>query len=233
MYYFFLNDVLLPVPPPSMNVRYKNRNQTISLINDGEINVIRKQGLQEVSFEIMLPNKWYPFAQYNSASSIATSLLGGSGTITYAKNFLSDFEQLKVNQAPFRLIIVRMDNKFNFLGDTNLLVTLEDYSVNEDADKSGFDFQVPLKFKQYQPYGTKELEIETDENGQKVANLPQVRETTKEIPRAYTTAANMSVLEACRMAAGGQLDWRAVAVNNNIFNANDVAKGTLLNFWEQ
>ena len=231
MYYFFMKDELLPVPPPKMNVKFKNKNKIIDLINEGEVNILKAQGLQEVSFDDLLPNQWYPFSNYGGTGNIINSLLGVRSSIKLAKNFLSDFDSLKASQEPFRLIIVRMGQNFEYLGDTNLLVTLEDYGVDEDAG-NGFDFRVPMRFKQYRPYGTKELVVETDANGNKTATLPKTVETTREIPRAYKTTANMSVLEACRMAAGGQLDWLAVAKNNGIVNANSVPAGTVLDFWK-
>lgn len=231
MYYFFMNDELLPVPPPKMNVKIKNKNKTINLINEGEINVIKNQGLQEVSFEVLLPNSWYPFSNYGGIGNIINSITGAEQSMKYAKSFVDGFDSLKVTQTPFRLIIVRMSPKFEFLGDTNLLVTLEDYAINEDAAGDGFDFKVPLKFKQYRPYGTKELVIQEDENGNKTATIPKTRETTREIPRAYKTAVTMSALEVCRMVSGGQLDWRAVANNNQLANPNSIPSGTAIDFW--
>lgn len=232
MYYFFVNDELLPVPPPKMTVRVKNKNKTIDLINEGEVNIVKAQGLQEVSFEALLPNSWYPFARYDGTTgNIINALIGAKKSIAYAQSFVEGFETLKIKRNPFRLVIVRMSPKFEFLGDTNLLVTLEDYSVDEDAG-DGFDFRVPMKFKQYRPYGTKELIIKTNANGNKVATVPKARATTKEIPRAYKTAIAMSALEVCRIVAGGQLDWRKVAANNQILNPNSVPAGTVIDFWK-
>lgn len=231
MYYFFINNNLLPVPPPKMSVRVKNKNKTLDLINEGEINVIKNQGLQEVTFDAFLPNSWYPFANYGGIGNIVNSLVGGRKNLIYAKSYISGFDLLKTTQVPFRLIIVRMSPKFEFLGDTNLLVTLEDYAINEDAASDGFDFRVPLKFKQYKPYGTKKLNVEDDGNGNKVATIPKAREETKQIPRAYETAVAMSALEVCKMVSGGKLNWRQVAENNLIKNANDIVAGTVIDFW--
>lgn len=227
MYYFFLDDKMLPVPPSRMEVKVNNKNKTVSLINEGEINIIKSPGLTEVSFEVLMPNKFYPFALYgNSLSNFINRMAGLQAEFTYAKNYIDGFERLKKDNNPFRLIIARFGQNFKYLSDTNMLVTLEEYSVNESSEY-GFDWQVPMRFKQYRPYATKELEITTNENGEQVARVKQTRPTTKEVPKAYKVAANMSLWEACRRASGGSLDWRAVAELNGIRD-NNVLKGATL-----
>lgn len=230
-YYFFLNDDLLPVPPPRMSLSFKNKNKTIDLINEGEINIIKTPGLTEISFDAMLPNRYYPFSNYDSSftQSLAKSLLGGNNfAFKKASYFIDNFERHKASQAPIRLIITRMTPRYELLFDTNMLVTVEDYGVNEDAG-NGLDAIVPLKLKQYRPYATKELEVTTDENGNKTATVKQVRQTAKEIPRAYQIRNEQSVWEACKRASGGSLDWRGVANLNGVLNPVNPLKGTVLN----
>lgn len=225
MYYFFINDKLLPVPPPKMEVKISNRNKTVSLIQEGEINVIKSPGLTEISFEVLLPNQFYPFALYGISSFFA----GMSGLplgFTYAKEYIAGFERLKWAAKPFRLIIVRFGQNFEYLSDTNMLVTLEEYSVNESTEY-GLDWQIPMRFKQYRPYAAKELVITKNEQSEEAVTVKNTRPTTKEVPKAYKAAINMSVWEACRRAAGGSLDWRSVAEINGIRD-NKVIKGMVL-----
>lgn len=231
MYYFYFDNLMLPVPPPSMQVQVNNKNKTVNLINEGEINIIKTPGLTEVSFEIMLPNQFYPFAFYgnNLTSNTLTRLAGLTPSIQYAKDYVSNFEELKTTQKPFRFIVTRMTRNFVFLSDTNLLVTLEDYSVNENAD-NGFDWQIPLTLKQYKPYATKELKVTENADGTKTATLEETRFTEQEIPTAYETTRQMTAWEVCKRASGGSLDWRQVADLNNILNPNDIVKDTRLIF---
>ena len=64
-YYFFMGgDMLLPVPPDTLSLKISNKNETISLINEGEVNLIKTPGLSEISFNIRLPNRKYPWANY-------------------------------------------------------------------------------------------------------------------------------------------------------------------------
>lgn len=231
MYYFFVDDVMLPVPPAKMDVRFNNKNKTIDLINEGEVNVIKAQGLTDISFEVMLPNQYYPFAMYEN--NYLSSFLAKHSKITpsfkKAEYFLSLFERLKASSEPFRLIITRMSPRNEFLFDTNLLVTLEDYSINEDAG-NGFDVQVPLTFKQYKYYSTKEVEVNEGEDGKKTATIKDTREVSKKVPRGYQVTKDMTVWEACKRASGGSLDWQSIANLNGILNPDAIEQGTYLDF---
>ena len=63
-YIFYIDKVLLPVAPSSVNISNKNMNSIINLINDAEFNMLKQKGLQEISFKFMLPSQRYPFARY-------------------------------------------------------------------------------------------------------------------------------------------------------------------------
>lgn len=228
MYYFFLNDQLLPVPPPKLELKINNNNKTINLINEGEVNIIKTPGLTEISFEILLPNQFYPFAFYdNNRSNFINRLSGYRPAIVYAKDYIAGFERMKTANKPLRLIISRFSQNLQYISDTNIEVTLEEYSVNESTEY-GFDWQVPLQFKQYRHYATKELEVTTTAEGEAVATIKQTRPTTREIPQTYKVTSDTNMWELCRRAAGGSLDWRAVAELNGTLDPNNVVRGTIL-----
>lgn len=94
MYYFYLGNTLLPVTPSKLSIKIKNQNKTLNLINEGEINILKKAGLTEASFEALLPNVKYPFAVYKSG-------------FVNAKTYLDALEKLKVEKKPFQFIISR------------------------------------------------------------------------------------------------------------------------------
>lgn len=229
-YYFFLGDIMLPIPPEKMTLKIQNKNKTINLINEGEANIIKTPGLTEISFDARLPNASYPFANYDTSfsDSLGSSLLGSNFSFKKADYFMSAFKTMKAGQAPFRLIIARMSPQFQMLSDTNLLVTLEEYSNNEDA-KNGFDVIVPLRFKQYRPFGTKELVKTTNAKGEEVYTVKENRLTTKEVPLAYQIRNEQSIWEACKRVSGGSLNWRTIAGLNGLSNPiGSIKKGTVL-----
>lgn len=230
-YYFFIGDMMLPVPPAKMNVKVNNKNKTINLINEGEVNIIKAQGLTEISFDARLPNQNYPFADYDTSfsSSLTSQLTGSNFSFKKADYFLDNFKTSKLSNLPVRLIITRMRN-WQLLFDTNMLVTLEDYGIDEDAD-NGFDLVVPLRFKQYRPYGTKECEVTTDENGVQHISVKETRPAyNKTVSNAYKIRNEQSMWEVCKRMSGGSLDWREVMEKNSITNPLGQVKGKVITF---
>ena len=63
-YNLYLDGTLMPVTPGKVQVKHKNNNKTVDLINFGEVNIVKKEGLSEISFDLLLPNQKYPFANY-------------------------------------------------------------------------------------------------------------------------------------------------------------------------
>jgi hypothetical protein len=64
-YYFTLGGLPLPIPPSSLEIKTPSMNTTVTLINEGEINIPKNQGLLEISFEFLIPTfQKYPFATY-------------------------------------------------------------------------------------------------------------------------------------------------------------------------
>ena len=144
-YDFYLDKCLLPIAPEKLDIKVNNANDTITLIDDGEINILKKPGLTDIEFECLIPQVHYPFATYSS---------GFKG----AKYFLDTFEELKTSQKPFQFIVSRTTPGGKVLFSSNIKVSIEDYTVSEDAGE-GFDLWVKIKLKQYREYGTKTVEV--------------------------------------------------------------------------
>ena len=54
------------LPPSKLTIKANNTNETVTLINEGEINILKKPGLTDIEFECMIPQMRYPFAVYKS-----------------------------------------------------------------------------------------------------------------------------------------------------------------------
>ena len=144
-YNFYMDKMLCPIPPSKLDMKIKGQNKTLTLINEGEINILKKAGLTEISFDLLLPNVSYPFATYKSG-------------FQNAMYYLDYLEKLKGENEPFQFIVTRTLPNDKFLFDTNMTVSLEDYSIKEDS-KEGFDVIVSVKLKQYKEYGTKTCKV--------------------------------------------------------------------------
>lgn len=144
-YDFYLKKCLLPIAPDKLQIKINNANETLTLINEGEINILKTAELTDVEFECRIPQVKYPFATYKS---------GFKG----ASYFLDYFESLKVDEKPFQFIVSRTMPNGKVLFSTNMKVSMEDYKITEQA-KDGFDLTVKIKLKQYRDYGTKTVNI--------------------------------------------------------------------------
>lgn len=64
MYELYIDGVLFPVTPGSLDIKINNKNKTITLINEGEVNYIKSPGLSDITIpELLLPIHKYPFSQ--------------------------------------------------------------------------------------------------------------------------------------------------------------------------
>ena len=174
MYYFYLDKLLLPIAPEKLQLKIGNNNKTLTLINEGEINILKKAKLTEIDFDILLPNVKYPFATYNNS-------------FQNASYFLENIEKLKTSEKPFQFIVSRKMPNGKILFDTNIKVSLEDYTISEEAEE-GFDVKVTIKLKQYKDYSTKTVQITIKQERPRpvVVQTPSRPATTAPTTRTYT-----------------------------------------------
>ncbi len=150
MYHFFIDGVLLPVPPSRLNIKIKNKNQTVTLSDSSEYNLLKRPGLSEISFECLLPNQNYPFCVYEN-------------DFLSADYYLSLFEKLKTGQRVFTFCVERGEYARSFFS-----CALEDYTITESCDEA-FDFKVNIRLKQHIPRKTVIIESAADSSGARVA----------------------------------------------------------------
>lgn len=144
-YDFYMGNCLLPVTPETMQIKINNANKQVTLMDEGEINILKKAKLTDIEFECMIPQVKYPFAKYRSG-------------FQDAGYYLNQFESLKNSRKPFQFIVSRHLPYGKTLFHTNMKVTLETYEIKENA-KNGFDLTVKIKLKQYREYGKKTVKI--------------------------------------------------------------------------
>lgn len=145
MYRIYLGGLLLPVAPGEISTKIKNANKTLTLVNEGEISFLRAAGLTELEFTVLLPATPYSFALYDGGYKAPAA-------------YLSHFERLKTGREPFQFIVVRELTGGGSIHNTNLTVSLEDYTVREKSTE-GSDLLVDLRLKQYRPYGTSRVQV--------------------------------------------------------------------------
>lgn len=148
-------------------------NKTVNLINEGEINILKKAGLTDIEFEAEIPQVKHPYAVYKNG-------------FKEAGYFFDIFEGLKTGKKTFQFIVCRKTPVGKKLLNTNMKVSLEDYKISEDA-KNGFDFKVKFNLKQYRDYGTKTVNIKIAASKPKASAEPKRETNNSPAPAAAQT----------------------------------------------
>lgn len=206
MYYMFLDDMQIPIPPPEMRTKIRNKNRTVDLLSAGEINILKDPGLTEIEFKVLLPNQTYPFNQ---------SLLGNS---IKAQTYIDKLATLKAADTHFQFIMVRMTDGGEILNIENLKMSLEDYTLDESA-QDGYDFQADLHLKQWKEHTTKTITTSTDSKGTMTGTTAATRETTK-IAAATVMAKSGDTLQTLIKKNFGSVSSVAGALNSISFIQN-------------
>lgn len=222
MYQFFIDGVMLPIAPASMDTNINNKNTTITLLNGEEINIVKSAGLSDVSFTALLPNKEYPFTIYEG------------GSFQNAQYYLDLLERLKLSQKPFLFFVIRTDDSGNvvYTGSTSEnkepYYTLEDYSIKEDAEQYGIDCSVEISLKQYRSYATATGKIQIDSNGQTATVQKQRDTTSKQTAKNYTVQKGDTLWNICKKELGDGSKYQQIAQKNGITTPNNIQVGQVI-----
>lgn len=170
MYSFFIDGTELPIAPQKLTVKIKGNNKTLTLINEGDINFLRAPGLTEITFDAVLPM----LGQYSFANGYRRP-----------DSYLNKLESLMTGKEPFRFLVSRVSPSGRLLYDTNMKVSLENYTVTEDATK-GPDVTVSITLKQYISYSTKTVTVVKPKPEKKPVVQQKKKRETSSAPKVKT-----------------------------------------------
>ncbi len=170
MYSFFIDGMELPIAPQKLTVKIKGNNKTLTLINEGDINFLHAPGLTEITFDAVLPM----LGQYSFANGYRRP-----------DSYLNKLESLMTGKEPFRFLVSRVSPSGRLLYDTNMKVSLENYTVTEDATK-GPDVTVSITLKQYISYSTKTVTVVKPKPEKKPVVQQKKKRETSSAPKVKT-----------------------------------------------
>lgn len=192
-----LGNILFPVTPAKIQMKIKNQNKTLNLINEGDVNVLKDAGLTEISFSALLPNQKYSFAQYYDTGYVE------------AGAFLVLLERCKQGKKPLTFNIIREIYPGKTLHSTSMVVSLEEYEIEDDAS-AGFDTKVNIKLKLYKKYGTKTVNLSTGASSKNRSEGEGANNSGK----SYKIVSGDTLWGIAKKKLGSGIKWK------EIYNAN-------------
>lgn len=209
-YACYLAGVQMPTPA-KLTVKIKNKNKTLILLNEGEINFLRTPGLTEIVVPFVFP------------------MLTGRSPDYY----LGTLERLKTSKEPTQFILVRCSPDGRTLYDTNMRVSVEDYNIVEDVKANGLDVAVDVSLKQWRDYGTKTATVEqpAEPSQAPTVTVEQEREaSTAPAAKTYTVKKGDTLwaIAAKYYGKGSEYSKIAGANTDKISNPNLIYPGQVL-----
>ena len=135
----------------------------------------------------------------------------------------SKMEKLKIDQKPFRFLVSRLSPAGGYLFGTNMEVSLEEYSIVEDANQ-GQDITVAMELKQYKHYATQKLQPISNQGDTILAKAVTER-SAKEPAKSYTVKEGDTLWAICKRELGDGSKYAAVAAANGVKNPNLIYPG--------
>ena len=185
MYDIYIDRMLIPINPERITISTKNKNEMVSLINSSEMNILKTDGLRDISLKIVLPAYRYPYIN---------TMQG----FNKPWHYLDKLARLKENRKPFQFIIARKYPNGKQYFNTNIKVSLEEYSHEDDVSE-GMDIVVNIKLNEYRNPRASKLNLLDD----KISGfITMPRPVTKVFDRIVSTEAGEKLWNISRQYTG-------------------------------
>ena len=211
-YNFYFSDgsdvLTFPITPGKLTIKVGSNNKVVTLISEGDINILKSPSLTEIEFEARFPMRKYPYSR---------------DPLSF-QSYFDKFQELKEEKKSFRFIVARMTPGNKRLWDTNLLVALEDFEIYEDADE-GDDVLISFQLKQYKEYGVKILKTSTDSNKTtSTSNGDRSGDNGSSKPQTYTVKSGDCLWNIAKAHYGSGAKWKIIYEANKTAIENDAKK---------
>lgn len=197
-----------PITPGELTIKSGSNNDVVSLISEGDVNILKSPSLTEVEFEARFPMRQYPYAR----------------PFAPFETYWDKFKELKEKKKPFRFIVSRTDLKGSRTWDTNLLMALEDIEIKESADE-GDDVLVSFTLKQYKEYGVKTIKLPTS-NSTTTSTSNENRDTDNktESSQTYVVKSGDCLWNIAKKFYGNGAKWKIIYDANKTVIENTAKK---------
>lgn len=210
-YNFYFKDggdvLTFPITPGELKISTGSKNKTVTLINEGDVNILMSPSLVEVEFEARFPMRKYPYSR----------------EVANFQTYFDKFKELKEDKRSFRFIVTRTKPNGERTWDTNLLMALESFELKESADE-GDDVLVSFKLKQYKEYGVTQLKSSAKPDTTSTSKSPRPTENKASKSTTYTVQAGDCLWNIAKAAYGDGSKWVAIYEYNKTAIDEDARK---------
>jgi len=216
MYEFmFLNEdighITLPVAPSQIAVRTVTGNRTVSLVELGEVNILKDAGLLEYSFNVLLPGR--PFRCTSESMFMPPN------------DIVRFFRRIMEQRSPFRFIVNRalpFDIEVRDINMVNTMASVEGFTATEKAGEEG-DIYIALTIKEHRLFSSRLMDV--DEVGGLIRGSER---PGSGYVRTYTVQPGDSLWVIARRFLNDGSRFGEIARLNNIPNPNRIFVGQVL-----
>ncbi len=218
MYRFYLKQgqtqFLFPVTPAKLEVKTDNHNQTVSILNIGEVNILKSKGLDEIRFTALFPNHAYSFVMQENQWKPPSAYI----------QMLQTFQAAKL---PVQLTIFRQLADGSLLFADNREMVLEKCSMLEKGGEQG-DVWVELLLKEYRR--SQSIAYKPLPQSQGKGNLMQqtVQRPAKTTEKTYIVKKGDSLWKIAKKELGNGSKYQEIAKKNHIQNPSLIYPGQVL-----
>lgn len=196
-YDFYFNiggEVLtLPVTPASFKMTVGSNNKVVTLINEGDINILKSPSLTEFEFDARFPMRKYPYSR---------------DPLNF-ETYLNKFTALMTEKTPFILNVIRTTPNGIGTWGTFRRVTLENLEVDENADE-GDDVIVSFSLKEYKAYGVITHNSSNNPTTTSTSETPRATDKNTSKSDSYTVKPNDTLWAIAKAKYEDGSKWKLI-----------------------
>lgn len=195
-FYFTIGEevLTLPITPSSLKMSIGSKNKVVTLINEGDVNILKSPSLAEFEFEARFPMRDYPYSRKALNFEV----------------YMNKFTALKTEKTPFVFSVVRTTPNGKGTWGTARRVTLEDLEIDEDADE-GDDVIVSFSLKEYKEYGVRTVKVQNSTPATtSTSEQPRGTDNKATKPETYTIKSGDSLWAIAKAKYGDGTKWTMI-----------------------